>query len=335
MTTTPLISARNLTKWFDVRKGLSERLLVRDGYLVRAVDGVSFDVARGETLGLIGESGCGKSTLARVVLRLQEPTSGQIMFDGRDIGRASRQKLQQLRKRMQIVFQDPFASLNARRTVGQIIELPLTIHEPRLTRGERRARVARLLERVGLPASHLDRYPHQFSGGQRQRINIARALIIEPDLVVCDEAVSALDASVQAQILKLLGELKVELGLTYLFISHNLAVVGCVSDRIAVMYLGRIVEIGPAGAVVARPLHPYTELLFKALPRLEGRKPQRLAVSGDPPSPMRIPPGCRFHERCPRAAQVCREIDPELEPTPDGRMVACHLVEKAHPGGEA
>jgi oligopeptide/dipeptide ABC transporter ATP-binding protein len=331
--TTALLAARDLTKTFDIRKGLSERLLVRDGYLVRAVDGVSFEVARGETLGLIGESGCGKSTLARVVLRLQEPTSGEIQFDGREIGRASPQEMRALRKRMQIVFQDPFASLNPRRTVGQIIELPLTIHEPRIPRGERRDRAAQILERVGLPASHLDRYPHQFSGGQRQRINIARALIARPDLVVCDEAVSALDASVQAQILNLLGELKAELGLTYLFISHNLAVVGSVSDRIAVMYLGRIVEIGPARAIAANPSHPYTQLLFKALPRLDGRKPQRLAASGDPPSPIRIPSGCRFHTRCPVAVSRCREADPQLEATPDGRLVACHLAEKAHTGG--
>jgi oligopeptide/dipeptide ABC transporter ATP-binding protein len=333
--TIALISARNLTKWFDVRKGVSERLLVREGYLVRAVDGVSFDVARGETLGLIGESGCGKSTLARVVLRLQEPTSGDIVFDGREIGGAPRQEMQRLRSRMQIVFQDPFASLNPRRTVGQIVELPLRVHEPQLSGAERRARAARMLERVGLPASHLDRYPHQFSGGQRQRINIARALIIEPDLVVCDEAVSALDASVQAQILKLLGELKAEFGLTYLFISHNLAVVGCVSNRIAVMYLGRIVELGAARDIVAKPLHPYTELLFRALPKLDGRKSQRISASGDPPSPIRIPPGCRFHTRCPKAVSLCRQVDPALEPTPDGRMVACHLVEKGHAGGRA
>jgi oligopeptide/dipeptide ABC transporter ATP-binding protein len=333
--TTALLAARDLTKTFDIRKGLSERLLVRDGYLVRAVDGISFEIARGETLGLIGESGCGKSTLARVVLRLQEPTSGEIQFDGREIGRASPQEMRALRKRMQIVFQDPFASLNPRRTVGQIIELPLGIHEPRVARGERRERAAQILERVGLPASHLDRYPHQFSGGQRQRINIARALIVRPDLVVCDEAVSALDASVQAQILNLLGELKAELGLTYLFISHNLAVVGSVSDRIAVMYLGRIVEVGPARAIAANPSHPYTQLLFKALPRLDGRKPQRLAASGDPPSPIRIPSGCRFHTRCPIAVKRCREADPQLEETPDGRMVACHLAEKAHGGGRA
>jgi oligopeptide/dipeptide ABC transporter ATP-binding protein len=331
--TTALLAARDLTKTFDIRKGLSERLLVRDGYLVRAVDGISFEIARGETLGLIGESGCGKSTLARVVLRLQEPTSGKIQFDGREIGRASPHEMRALRRRMQIVFQDPFASLNPRRTVGQIIELPLTIHEPRIPRGERRDRAAQILERVGLPASHLDRYPHQFSGGQRQRINIARALIARPDLVVCDEAVSALDASVQAQILNLLGELKAELGLTYLFISHNLAVVGSVSDRIAVMYLGRIVEIGPARAIAANPSHPYTQLLFKALPRLDGRKPQRLAASGDPPSPIRIPSGCRFHTRCPVAVSRCREADPQLEATPDGRLVACHLAEKAHTGG--
>jgi peptide/nickel transport system ATP-binding protein/oligopeptide transport system ATP-binding protein len=271
--------------------------------------------------------------LARVVLRLQEPTSGKIQFDGREIGRASPHEMRALRRRMQIVFQDPFASLNPRRTVGQIIELPLTIHEPRIPRGERRDRAAQILERVGLPASHLDRYPHQFSGGQRQRINIARALIARPDLVVCDEAVSALDASVQAQILNLLGELKAELGLTYLFISHNLAVVGSVSDRIAVMYLGRIVEIGPARAIAANPSHPYTQLLFKALPRLDGRKPQRLAASGDPPSPIRIPSGCRFHTRCPVAVSRCREADPQLEATPDGRLVACHLAEKAHTGG--
>jgi oligopeptide/dipeptide ABC transporter ATP-binding protein len=233
------------------------------------------------------------------------------------------------------VFQDPFASLNPRRTVGQIVELPLRVHEPQLSGAERRARAARMLERVGLPASHLDRYPHQFSGGQRQRINIARALIIEPDLVVCDEAVSALDASVQAQILKLLGELKAEFGLTYLFISHNLAVVGCVSNRIAVMYLGRIVELGAARDIVAKPLHPYTELLFRALPKLDGRKSQRISASGDPPSPIRIPPGCRFHTRCPKAVSLCRQVDPALEPTPDGRMVACHLVEKGHAGGRA
>jgi oligopeptide/dipeptide ABC transporter ATP-binding protein len=322
---TDLLVADNIDKQFDIRKGLVERLL-KPAKRVHAVNNVSFTVERGETLGLIGESGCGKSTLARVLLRLQEPTGGRILFDGNDITKLPAKELIAYRRRMQIVFQDPYASLNPRKTVEQIVGLPLKIHE-KLGARAMRDRVAQILEKVGLSADHLERFPHQFSGGQRQRISIARALILNPEFVVCDEAVSALDASVQAQILLLLTELRRSLSLTYLFISHNIAVVGYISDRVAVMYLGEIVEMGPSRAVVARPQHPYTQMLMAALPRLDGqsrRGPQRAT---EPPSPLNRLPGCPFQTRCSIVQAVCRETPPPLRATGADRLVACHFAE--------
>jgi len=323
--TQPLVMAENLGKSFDMRKGFVERLLQGKTRSVQAVSNVSLGIGRGETLGLIGESGCGKSTLARVLLRLQEPSAGRITFDGADITALSRSEMRPYRKRMQIVFQDPYASLNPRRTVADIIGLPLRVHE-KLNRTAIRDRVVQMLERVGLSAAHLDRFPHQFSGGQRQRINIARALVANPEFVVCDEAVSALDASVQAQILLLLAELRKGLGLTYLFISHNIAVVGYLSDRIAVMYLGEIVESGPAREVIANPQHPYSQMLMAALPRLDGARRPDVRREVDPPSPFDRPPGCTFAPRCSLAKDICRESAPALRTTGRGRMAACHFV---------
>ncbi|MCL6609077.1 MAG: ATP-binding cassette domain-containing protein, partial [Geminicoccaceae bacterium] len=267
----PLLEIDGLVKHYDLRRGLRRLVESAEGHTVRALDGVDLAVVRGETLGVIGESGSGKTTLGRCALGLVEPTSGTVRFEGRDLARLDPASAKALRRRMQIVFQDPYASLNPRRTVEQIVGLGLAVHE-RLDRAAARARILAMLERVGLGAAHLDRYPHQFSGGQRQRIGIARALVLRPDFVVCDEPVSALDVSIQAQILALLRELKEELGLTYLFIAHDLAVVAHVSDRVAVLYLGKLVELGPTRAVLEKPAHPYTRALLAAVPRLDGRR---------------------------------------------------------------
>ena len=327
---TPLVEARKLDKTFDTRKGLFGRLIVRRDYLVHALNAVSLAIARGETLGLIGESGCGKSTLARVVLRLQPLTAGQIFFEGEDITAAGAERMKALRRRMQIIFQDPYASLNPRQTVEQIVGLPLRIHQ-RATRRQARDEVAAILERVGLKTLHLNRFPHQFSGGQRQRIGIARALIVKPEFVVCDEPVSALDVSIQAQILHLLQDLRRDFALTLLFIGHNLSVVGYVSDRMAVMYLGEIVELGAARDILRAPAHPYTQSLLAAVPRLDGGddKP-RARPRGDPASPLRPPPGCRFHPRCPHVMPVCRSEAPRPVTVAAGgtHQVACHLYPK-------
>ena len=328
---TPLVEARKVDKTFDTRKGLFGRLIARRDYLVHALNAVSFGIARGETLGLIGESGCGKSTLARVVLRLQPPTAGQVFFEGEDITAACAERMKALRRRMQIIFQDPYASLNPRQTVEQIVGLPLRIHQ-RATRRQARDEVATMLERVGLKTLHLNRFPHQFSGGQRQRIGIARALIVKPEFVVCDEPVSALDVSIQAQILHLLQDLRRDFALTFLFIGHNLSVVGYVSDRMAVMYLGEIVEIGAARGILTAPAHPYTQSLLAAVPRLDGGddKP-RARPQGDPASPLRPPPGCRFHPRCPHVMPVCRSEAPRPVTVDAGgtHQVACHLYPKS------
>jgi oligopeptide/dipeptide ABC transporter ATP-binding protein len=299
--------------------------------VVRAVDGVSFAVRRGETLALVGESGCGKSTTARLALRLIEPTAGQVFFEGEDITALTGTALRRLRRRMQIVFQDPFASLNPRMSVGTILEEPLLVHGIG-NRAARRARVAELLSLVGLAPYHAQRYPHEFSGGQRQRIGIARALAVEPAMVVCDEPVSALDVSIQAQVVNLLKDLQARLGLSYLFIAHDLAVVKHMADRVAVMYLGRIVETAPTQALFAAPAHPYTRTLLGAIPRPDPR--HRLASgdgAADLPSPLDPPSGCHFHPRCAFAVAHCREVAPALIQGADGRAVACHRAAELPP----
>jgi peptide/nickel transport system ATP-binding protein len=316
----PLLEVRNLVKYFPVRGGV----LLRKVGQVHAVDGVSFELRQGETLGLVGESGCGKSTVGRTILNLLPASSGEIRFEGRDLGLLSRRQWRVLRREMQIVFQDPMESLNARHTIGSTLEEPFTIHRIGSPE-ERRARARDLLERVGLPRDAVDRYPHEFSGGQRQRIGIARAIALRPKLIVCDEAVSALDVSIRAQIINLLLELQREMQLALLFIAHDLSVVRHVSDQVAVMYLGRIVELAPARDIYDRPLHPYTRALISAIPEPDPDRPRkRIVLTGDVPSPISPPPGCRFHTRCAYAVARCREIVPALEAAAPGQLVACH-----------
>ena len=311
-----LLEARGLVKRYDVRVGLKKRALL-------AVDGVSLHVDAGETLGLVGESGCGKSTLGRALLRLEVPTAGEVYFDGRRVDGGS---IRSLRREMQMVFQDPGASLDPRLRIGESVAEGLEIHRLGKTRAERRERVAALLERVGLEPLWMDRYPHEFSGGQRQRAGIARALAVEPRLLICDEAVSALDVSAQAQTLGLLAGLQRELGLSYLFIAHDLAAVRQLSHRVAVMYLGRIVEVGPAEDVLSRPLHPYTRMLIEAAPIPDPEKAKARAlrdVRGEPPSPLDAPPGCAYAPRCPLRTDVCGRERPELRGE-HGHRAACH-----------
>ena len=316
-----LLEAKDVRKLFPVRAGLLRRTVAH----VHAVDGVDLRVQRGETVGLVGESGCGKSTLGRTLLRLIEPTSGTITFEGRDVTALSRRALKAARRDMQIIFQDSVGSLDPRMRVRDLVGEGLAIHG--VPRNERAHRVADVLERVGLGAETLKRYPHQFSGGQRQRIGIARALVLRPKLVVADEPVSALDVSIQSQVLNLLVELKQAFGLTYLFVAHDLAVVGYISDRIAVMYLGKIVEYATAADLFARPLHPYTQALLSAIPVPEpGRKTSRIVLSGDVPSPVDPPSGCRFRTRCPLAQPICAEQEPPLDPYGDGHLAACHFA---------
>jgi oligopeptide transport system ATP-binding protein len=322
--TTPLLEATGLARHYAVGGGLFSR---RPAGLVRAVDGVSFSLAKGETLGLVGESGCGKSTLARLALRLIDPTAGTLRFEGQDITRLEGEAMRRLRQRMQMVFQDPFASLNPRMTVAEILAEPLLVHGMGDAR-QRRARVEALLPLVGLAAHHADRKPHEFSGGQRQRIGIARALAVEPSLVVCDEPVSALDVSIQAQVVNLLKDLQARLGLSYLFIAHDLAVVRHVADRVAVMVLGRIMEIAPVEDLYARPSHPYTRMLLAAVPRPDPAQrhlPGAAPAAADLPGPLAIPQGCRFHPRCPLAVEQCRREEPALQPLPGapGHLTAC------------
>jgi len=315
----PLLEVKDLRKYFPVKRGFGERVALR------AVDGVSFEIRRGETLGLVGESGCGKSTVARLILRLVEPTAGEVYFGKTSVFQTNKEELRQLRRKMQIVFQDPYSSLNPRMPVEEIVGEGLTIHK--LAKGtEKKNRVAELLEMVGLGREHMGRYPHEFSGGQRQRIGIARALAVEPEFLIADEPVSALDVSIQAQVINLFEDLQTELGLTYLFIAHDLRVVKHISDRVAVMYLGQIVEIAEGNELYQNPLHPYTQALLSAIPVTDPQtKKQRIVVEGDPPSPIHIPSGCRFHPRCPKRFERCDQEAPVLREISSGHWVSCHL----------
>ncbi|MEA2997142.1 MAG: peptide/nickel transport system ATP-binding protein [Alphaproteobacteria bacterium] len=320
-TAPPVLEVRDLKQHFAISRGFLRRAAGR----VFAVDGVSFSIAPGETLGLVGESGCGKSTVGRAILRLIEPTAGRIVLGGHDITHLGKAELRPLRPQMQIIFQDPFSSLDPRMSAGDIVAEPLRVHRP--TRGRELARmVAELFDRVGLSKTQMNGFPHQFSGGQRQRIGIARALALHPKLIVADEPVSALDVSIQAQVLNLMTDLQRELGLAYLFISHNLAVVEHISHRIAVMYLGRIVEYTDKKTLFLRPLHPYTESLLLAVPVPDPTiRRQKRVLPGDVPSPINPPPGCHFHTRCPYAVERCRIEPPELREVKPGQWVACHL----------
>jgi oligopeptide transport system ATP-binding protein len=316
-----LLEVKNLKKYFPIKKGIFSKTVAH----VKAVDGVDFYVKNGETLGLVGESGCGKSTTGRVILRLLEATEGTVIFQGKDIMTLGKEELQEMRRNMQIIFQDPYASLNPRMTVGDIIGEALDIH--RIAKGRKREeKILELLNEVGLRPQHIRRYPHEFSGGQRQRIGIARALALYPRFIVCDEPVSALDVSIQAQIINLMEELQEKFGLTYLFIAHDLSVVKHISDRVAVMYLGKIVELADKDELYESPLHPYTRALLSAIPIPDPElKRQRILLEGDVPSPVDPPRGCRFHTRCREAQDICREQDPEFKDVGDGHFVACHL----------
>ncbi len=322
-----ILEVRNLRKYFPITKGF---IFQKEVGAVKAVDDISFFIRRGETLGLVGESGCGKTTTGRVILRLMEPTAGEAVFEGRSIFALGKEDLRRMRRDLQIIFQDPYSSLNPRMTVGDIIGEPLEIHN--LARGKEKVRrVQELLEVVGLSPYHANRYPHEFSGGQRQRIGIARALAVNPKLIICDEPVSALDVSIQAQVLNLLEELQKEFGLTYLFIAHDLSVVKHISDRIAVMYLGKIVEVSPAEELFANPQHPYTEALLSAVPIPDpGMRRERIILPGDVPSPVNPPSGCRFHTRCLYAVESCRVNEPPMVDVADGHYVACPVQPFKH-----
>jgi len=315
-----LVEVRNLKQYFPVASGLFQKKYIK------AVDGVSFHIDRGETLGLVGESGCGKTTTGRSILRLYEPTEGTIRYDGTDITNV---QMLPYRRKMQIVFQDPYASLNPRMTVGDIVGEPIDIHKLAASKEERREKIIQMLERVGLNNEHANRYPHEFSGGQRQRIGIARALAVNPEFIVCDEPVSALDVSIQAQIVNMFEQLQEEMGLTYLFIAHDLSVVKHISRRIGVMYLGKLVEIAGSHELTAHPAHPYTKSLISAVPipdPVTARKKKRIVLEGDVPSPLNPPSGCRFRTRCPYATEICAKEDPELKQVGNGHYAACHHI---------
>jgi oligopeptide/dipeptide ABC transporter ATP-binding protein len=331
ITEAPILAARDLVKHYPVKKA---SIFQRETEYVRAVDGVSLEIGRGRTLGLVGESGCGKSTLGRLIVRLEEATAGTIDYQGEDLTRAQGAKLRHIRRDIQIIFQDPYASLNPRMTVRQILSEPFEIHGL-LDDAGRKGRVKELLEAVGLSAFHAGRYPHEFSGGQRQRIGIARAIALNPKLIVCDEPVSALDVSIQAQVLNLLKRLQRELGLSYLFIAHGLAAVKHISDEIGVMYLGKLVEKAPKPRLFAAPAHPYTQALISAIPKPDPMADRnRIVLQGDIPSPINPPSGCRFHTRCPHAAKLgtlCSRAEPQMLELAPGHTVACHLY--SQPGG--
>ena len=319
-----LVEVRDVVKHFPITSGI---VLQKQVGAVHAVDGVSFDVLRGETLGIVGETGCGKSTTARLITRLLQPTSGTVSFEGRDISHMGRSEIKPLRKEMQMIFQDPYSSLNPRKTVGSIIAEPFKIHGLKEGTGERKRAVQQLMEQVGLNPEHFNRYPHEFSGGQRQRIGVARAIALQPKLIIADEPVSALDVSIQAQVINLLADLQEDFELTYVFIAHDLGVVRHVSDRIAVMYLGKIVELSPAEELYERPIMPYTEALLSAVPIPDPRESaarERIVLEGDVPSPVNPPSGCRFHPRCRYATEVCTQLEPPLVDYGNGHLAACH-----------
>lgn len=323
-----LVKVEDAARWFDVSPPWLERVLARKPRVdLRAVDGVSFEIRRGETLALVGESGCGKSTVARMLVGLYGLTRGSIQFDGQPLSKMDERGGRALRSRLQMIFQDPYASLNPRWRVGRIIAEPMRTHT-RMTEAERVQRVSDLLRQVGLDPADQNRFPHQFSGGQRQRISIARALAVRPEFLVCDEPTSALDVSVQAQVLNLMKDLQRQLGLTYLFISHNLAVVHHVADRVGVMYLGRLVEVATRDSLFQTPRHPYTRMLLEAIPDLNGTGKRRTAVAGEVPNPLNPPSGCTFHPRCPHANDRCKQEAPAALKTADGVVVACHAVQE-------
>ena len=323
-----LLSVSNLKMHFPITRGI---ILQRQVGSIKAVDGINFDLMRGETLGLVGESGCGKSTTGRAILQLYEPTDGKVIFEGQDLTKINSGDLRRMRRRMQMIFQDPYASLNPRMTVGSIVGEPLEVHKIGGSRREQQQRVQELLEIVGLNPYFINRYPHEFSGGQRQRIGVARALAVNPSFIVCDEPISALDVSIQAQVINLLEDLQNDLGLTYLFIAHDLSVVRHISDRIAVMYLGKIVELADREELYENPFHPYTQALLSAVPipdpQIE-KKRQRIILEGDVPSPADPPTGCNFNTRCPQVMDICHQYEPSFADVGDGHRVACFLYDQ-------